>query len=381
MAKISSKIENRILKQTEKKLSQRIEELSALYEVGKSIISIDDLAQVLNLIIAKSTLTLKANCGAIRLLTRSKNQLILRASSGIKKTSILAKKNLRLQKSSDPKQSFYLQKPLIINNLKQNANELYRKLAKYENLNSLITYPLIEKNKPLGIISVYSKKVYGFSEDDVRLFALFANQTVIVLENARLLEQTQVSYLNAIKTLASVIDAKDNSTYGHSERVMKTTLKIADKLGMSNEDEQILRYASFLHDIGKIGIDISILRKRSKLNKKDWAEIIQHPKLGAEIVEGVDFLGKMAPIILHHHERYSGGGYPNPDLKGEKIPIGARILAVADAYESMRSNRPYRKSLSKKEALERLKQSAGNQFDPKIVNILIKILSSNKKKR
>ena len=238
----------------------------------------------------------------------------------------------------------------------------------------------MQRNKIIGVLSVYNKKICKYNEEDINLLSMLASQAAIAIENARLYERAKLSYFNTIKTLSNIIDAKDNYTYGHSERVMENCMTIADALKMSKEDKEILRYASLLHDIGKIGIDVGLLRKPSKLNSEEWKVIFMHPVLGSSIVEQIGFLSDLAPAILHHHERYDGKGYPTK-LKVDRIPLGARILSVADAYESMVSNRPYRKALSLKKAKEELLAASGKQFDPKIVKVFVKILTKNKKKK
>ena len=209
---------------------------------------------------------------------------------------------------------------------------------------------------------------------------MFASQAAIAIENARLYEQAEMGYLNTIGTLSNIIDAKDSHTYGHSERVMQHCMNIADQLGLSVSDKEILKYASLLHDIGKIGIDIGILRKPSKLSEEEWKIMVMHPVLGSGIAEQIGFLNNLAPTILHHHTWYNGKGYPGR-LKRTKIPLGARMLSVADAYESMVSDRPYRKALSVRKARQELLKGAGTQFDPKIVGVFLKTLDKKKKKR
>jgi putative nucleotidyltransferase with HDIG domain len=209
---------------------------------------------------------------------------------------------------------------------------------------------------------------------------MFASQAAIAIENARLFEQAETGYLNTIKTLSNIIDAKDSQTFGHSERVMERCMDIADALRIPEQEKEVLKYAGLLHDIGKIGIDVGILRKPSKLSKDEWKVMTMHPVVGSGIVEQIGFLDNLAPIILHHHERYDGKGYPSK-LKKENIPLGARILSVVDAYESMVSDRPYRKALSFKKVRQELLDGAGTQFDPKIVKVFLKTLKREEKTR
>jgi putative nucleotidyltransferase with HDIG domain len=180
-------------------------------------------------------------------------------------------------------------------------------------------------------------------------------------------------YLNVIRTLADIIEANDPYTRGHCEKVMNYSLRICKKLDLAGHHVSAIKTASQLHDIGKISIDLTILRKKEELTKDDWQKIRTHPDVGAKIVHQVGFLDDIVPIIKHHHERYSGGGYPDGSLKNSKIPLGARIIAVADAYDAMTSARPYRKALSREAAICELKKCAGTQFDPEIVSAFITV--------
>ena len=180
-------------------------------------------------------------------------------------------------------------------------------------------------------------------------------------------------YLETIRALAAAIDAKDPYTKGHSERVAQLSVALAQDLHLSDRDIENIEYTALLHDIGKIGIDDRILGKSSKLSNEEFKKIKEHPIVGANIIEPVDFLKNSYEAIYHHHERYNGGGYPD-GLKAKDIPLCARIIAVADAYDAMGSDRPYRKKLSKEKILKEFTEQSGKQFDPQIVNALMSIL-------
>jgi putative nucleotidyltransferase with HDIG domain len=180
-------------------------------------------------------------------------------------------------------------------------------------------------------------------------------------------------YLDTIRALAAAIDAKDPYTKGHSERVAQIAVLLAQELDLSDRDSENIEYTALLHDIGKIGIDDRILGKSSKLSNEEFKKIKEHPIVGAKIIEPVDFLKNSYKTIYHHHEKYNGGGYPD-GLKEKDIPLCARIIAVADAYDAMGSDRPYRKKLSKEKILKEFIEQSGKQFDPQIVNALMLIL-------
>jgi len=186
-------------------------------------------------------------------------------------------------------------------------------------------------------------------------------------------------YLDTIRALAAAIDAKDPYTKGHSERVAKIAVVLATELDLSDRDIENIEYTALLHDIGKIGIDDRILSKSSELSNEEFKKIKEHPIIGANIIEPVDFLKNSYEAIYHHHERYNGGGYPD-GLKAKDIPLCARIIGVADAYDAMGSDRPYRKKLSKEKILKEFTEQSGKQFDPQIVNALMLILKREREK-
>ena len=186
-------------------------------------------------------------------------------------------------------------------------------------------------------------------------------------------------YLDTIRALAAAIDAKDPNTKGHSERVAKMSLTLAQELNLSGREIENIEYTALLHDIGKIGIADNILGKVSSLTNKEFDKIKEHTVMGAKIIEPVDFLKNSYKSIYHHHEKYNGKGYPD-GLKSEDIPILARIIAVADAYDAMGSDRPYRKKLNKDKILKELKDQSGKQFDPEVVKVLISVLDREREK-
>jgi putative nucleotidyltransferase with HDIG domain len=180
-----------------------------------------------------------------------------------------------------------------------------------------------------------------------------------------------VSYEGTVKALILTIDAKDHYTYNHSEHVARMATNIAGALGMDDSAKERLKQAALMHDIGKIGVDEIILKKNGPLTEEEFNEIKKHPVIGARIVKQVPFLEDALPVILHHHECFDGNGYPD-SLKGESIPLSARIVMVADAIDSMMRSRPYREALPKEMVFKELQENAGIQFDPVIVELILK---------
>jgi len=182
-----------------------------------------------------------------------------------------------------------------------------------------------------------------------------------------LLAQLQESYEASLIMLANAIEVRDPYTRGHVERVMNYAQTIAEYLGWTANDINILRFGSILHDIGKINISEAILRKEGKLSDEEWIEMKKHPEMGVELVHGIHYLDLAVPVILYHHERWNGSGYPL-GLKEEDIPVMARIVAIADSFDAMTTERPYRKELTPEQAFNEVVSGRGTQYDPLIVD-------------
>lgn len=221
------------------------------------------------------------------------------------------------------------------------------------------------------------------SADDALYRAKFFNKNrvetyySIIEELKKDIEEEHIDLVTSIKTLISVINAKDRYTYGHIERVVMFTKLLANELELTEEDKKVLKYGAYLHDIGKINISKEILNKKMKLDKDEWETLKQHPVNGVELISPVESLKNVIPLILHHHERYDGAGYPT-GLKGEAIPYLARVLTVADSFDAMTSNRPYGTRKTYEDAILELKRCSGSQFDPDIAEMFIKVVEDNK---
>lgn len=208
---------------------------------------------------------------------------------------------------------------------------------------------------------------FGARKDMERL-QISTSQLSEEVESAR--RQIESHYAATVKSLLSTIDARDQYCRGHSERVSRFSAFLAEKVGLPPEKILALEQAALIHDIGNIGIDEDVLRKPGTLTRDEFSEIRKHPAIGLQIIASVEFLQEMSPVVLHHHERFDGSGFPDR-LKGDQIPLSARIVAVADAVDAMMTDRPYRKALSLDAVREELSMQAGRQFDPDIINLAL----------
>jgi len=221
---------------------------------------------------------------------------------------------------------------------------------------------------PVGFLMALTYKWVGWWAVLSFLFPLF-----IACYAYKLYMDMQAQHLSTVQALAAAVEARDSYTEKHSERMADYAVATARELGLSMSKGEVIRYAAILHDIGKIGINDQILGKQDGLTPKEWAKIKKHPNIGKDILSRITPLSKASQLVYYHHERYDGKGYPDK-LKGEDIPIGARIIAVVDVYDAMTSKRPYRPASSAKEAIEQIKKKVGTQFDSKVVEAFLKVL-------
>ncbi|TLM94737.1 MAG: HD domain-containing protein, partial [Actinobacteria bacterium] len=212
-----------------------------------------------------------------------------------------------------------------------------------------------------------------FDSEDEALLERIAAHSGAALERSALFGRIRDDYAKTIAALSATLDAGERVDRGHAHRVMDYSLMVAEELGLKLEDYEQLRFAGLLHDIGKTGLPQEILLKPSKLSPAEVLEMQRHAEMGATIVEQIDFLNSLTPIILHHHERWDGKGYPM-GLVGNEIPMLARVLAVADAFDAMTSSRPFRAALSVAAARREIEAGAGTQFDPRMVAALLEAL-------
>ena len=237
-------------------------------------------------------------------------------------------------------------------------------------LSSLMCSPLRTKEKVIGVMRVSTEQPVTYTAEDLKLFTTLSSQAAVAIENARLYDSLRETFITSIRTLAETIEKRDPYTGGHTKRVMEYSLAIGRVLGISEGDMTRLELASVLHDIGKIGVSDNVLLKPGKLNDEEFAEIRKHPGYGEEILGHIVQLRNVIPGVKCHHERYDGRGYPD-GLAGQEIDITARIISVADSFDAMTTNRPYRQGLSLEQAFGELQRFSGTQFDPEVVNAFL----------
>jgi len=354
-----------------KELEKKVVELDNLLKATEAIASTLQLDPLLDTIMELGMNVMDAEGCSVLLVDEQEKKLQFVAASGAKKEEV---KKLSLD-MAEGLAGWVVQndQPLIVEDVSKDSrfskrvDEILRQKTK-----SIICVPLKVKNRTIGVMEVINKRGDRiFSERDMALLKPLSAQAAVAIERARLYENLEDMYISTVKSLAAAIDAKDPYTRGHSERVMRFSLVIAKELGLEEKVQKDIRLCALLHDVGKIGVPISVLRKKEKLTDEDWSLIRRHPVLGAEIISPIRQLKELIPDIRHHHERYEGNGYPD-GLKGENIPLLSRILAVADTFDALTSERPYRDGLSDKAALEEIAICKGTQLDPVCVDAFVK---------
>lgn len=235
-----------------------------------------------------------------------------------------------------------------------------------------IAVPLKIRKEVIGVLNINRpKRDKIFTEGDLRLLSIFANQAAVCLENAKLVKNLEETYLSTIKSLSLILDEKSHFTQGHSERVTKYALEIAQEMSLTSSEINSLKDGAILHDIGKIGISDNILNKPGKLTVEEYDIIKTHPVVGYEMLKPIQILKNTLPIIRNHHERMDGKGYPD-GISGENLSCVVHICIVADAFDAMTSNRPYRNALGRKAIFAELDKNTGTQFDKEVVKVLMK---------
>lgn len=243
-----------------------------------------------------------------------------------------------------------------------------------ERAGALAETVLRTNDRPVGVLRLTRRPEQPeFGTDERRLLAVFASQIAASLDNARLYEQLKEQHLQTVTALANAIEARDPYTRGHSEQVMRYAVRMMEVLGATPDKVELMRYAGLLHDIGKIGIRDHVLLKAGSLSDEEYIAMKGHPVIGASIVEGIRSLREALPIIRSHHERIDGRGYPE-GLLGDAISLEARVLAVADAFEAMTSDRAYRKGMPVEIALQTLVNGRGVQWDAGLVDTFVTLI-------
>ncbi len=370
---------NHVLYLIEKALAKRDEtmekslQVTTFFDLVSETTSGTDTRSLLNHLIDMSAQLITADSGSIMLING--DRISVEIAKGLDNEVIKA----ILEKAGKRIIDWVVKekKPLLLINGLKNGRQLSY-LEEKEEIQSSLYVPIKIDDRVIRVLNLNRTAFAGnFTEADLRLAEAITNQVVMVIENALLQKDKGEVALEVIMSLAEAVDAKDHYTHAHSEKAMKCALLIAEEMNLSEKEKKNLKQAALLHDIGKIGIKNSLLHKRGKLTPEEWNEIKKHPLIGREILKPLRMLEETLPIVYHHHERYDGQGYSDK-LKGEQIPLGARILALADTFDAMSSARPYRDACPLVKIVAEIKAGEGTQFDPKVIEAFLSSLHKKK---
>ncbi|MHB0975780.1 MAG: HD domain-containing phosphohydrolase [Candidatus Aquicultorales bacterium] len=359
---IATAIENARLFAGERSSRRFLEAVEVISEAGLATRDLDGmLGELIRRIVAKMGL----NSGSIFIMNDSTQELEAKAAWGFD-----GDQELRLRAGEGLCGLVFSEKRPVYVMDAENDPRITSPRVKRKKIKSMMGVPLKVGERVIGALHVDSLDVHRFTQEETRLLEAMAQRAALVIENANLYDKLRGSYLSTVMSLTEAVEAKDTHTRGHSEEVAVIAKALAGKLSGSAEFMDELYYAGLLHDVGKIGTPGAILTKPGPLTKEEYEMVKLHPVKGYEIVKPVEGLNGIRRFVLMHHERFDGLGYPH-GIGGEEIPFGARIIAVADAFQAMISDRPYRAALTIDKAIEEVKKCKGTQFDPEVVDAFL----------
>lgn len=352
-------------------LEKRIRYQSIMYNIVDSLSRINRSEDLYNYLVKKSSEFCNAKKACFMIYEQgSYDNLLILSHHGL--SDIVPGTRICLKENSEGRNLF------IKNFIDSYLDQSMENESPYKtNLDKgVMVIPFNIRNEPFGILALAEKnKNLPFDEEDEFILSFLAERTALNIENMALYDNLMQSLMASLMSLVSAIEAKDSYTQQHSSRVTQYSRKIAHKMGCGYDEIQRLESIAPIHDIGKIGINDSILKKPSKLSYEEFEQIKTHPIIGANIVSPLGLAPEEQAIIRNHHERWDGNGYPD-GLAGKDIPRLSRILSVADAFDAMSSNRPYRKALPLSTCIKELKINSGTQFDPEVVKAALALFTS-----
>lgn len=357
----------------------RLERIEALRKIDMAITSSLDPRVSLNVLLDQVTARLKVDAAAVLLYNPHLRELTFAAGRGFYTTAI-ERSRLRLGEGHAGRAA--LERRLVnVMDLNQNLEQFVRAdLLRGERFVSYIAAPMISKGRVLGVLEVFHRAPVDATAEWLAFLEALAAQAAIAIDNAQLFDDLQRSNLELIRAYDSTIegwsralDLRDKETEGHTQRVTELTLKLAQEMGVSEQEIVHMRRGALLHDIGKMGVPDNILLKAAPLTPDEWEIMRKHPEFAYEMLFQIAYLRPALDIPYCHHEKWDGTGYPR-GLKGEQIPLAARIFAVVDVWDALTSDRPYRPAWSKQAALEYINGQSGKHFDPEVVQVFKRII-------
>jgi putative nucleotidyltransferase with HDIG domain len=361
-----------------KELQEKVSELTTLIEVSSLVNSTLDLNPLLNLVMELSTKVMKAEASSLLLLDESGKELVFKITQG-EKGEIIREVRIPVGKGiagwvAQRREPINVPDVSVDSRFYRGIDEATGFITK-----SVLCVPVETKGKLLGVVEVLNKTQGGpaFSEDDLKLFVALAGQSAIAIDNAGLFSSLErshaelaLAYDSTIEGWSKALELRDKETEGHTLRVAEMTLNLARAMGMNEAELVHIRRGALLHDIGKMGVPDSILLKSGPLTDEEWRIMRRHPAYAYEMLSPIAYLRPALDIPYCHHEKWDGTGYPR-GLRGEAIPLAARIFAAVDVWDALRSDRPYRSALPVEKVREHIESLSGTHLDPKVVKVFL----------
>jgi putative nucleotidyltransferase with HDIG domain len=353
------------------RLGRQFSALKAIDEIDRAILGILDTDKIVNTILTRMGDVVPCQAVSVSLLDLIGTGTVRTYTRKVKSGS---RRSLKLPRL----------KPDEVQTLNKNPHHLfigvpqaipsYLKPLVKDGVKSFLVLPIFLKEKLAGIISLGFPHEHNKSEEDVTQARQLADQASVALSNVHLVDDLARLNWGTLIALARAVDAKSPWTAGHSERVTDLALKIGQAMGLEKNDLDLLRRAGLLHDIGKIGTPAAILEKKGKLTDEEYRIVKNHPSMGARILEPISAYAQVIPMVEQHHEKFDGTGYPN-GISGEAICLGARILTLADVFDALTSDRPYRPGWELERAYKLIREESGRNFDPKVVEAFFEVIA------
>jgi PAS domain S-box-containing protein len=363
----------------ENTLRQQNQRLSALRKIDKAISTSMDLRVTLNVLLDQILIELKVDAASIRLLNSLTHDLEVLALQGFRLQS-LSSIHLFNQPCA-PVRAVLERQPQKFSRGSQVDSGIFAQILDQEGIYDYYATPLITKGKVQGVLEIYNRNPQEHTPDWHDFLELLAGEAAIAVENAKLFEELQRrnldltrDYDTTIEMMVKAMHLRKPSVFGHSRHLVDMTLRLARQFGLNDEQLVSIRRGVYLHDIGMLAIPDAILFKPTKLDESEWDLIRQHPQAAADLLSPVHYLRDAIELPLCHHEHWDGSGYPR-QLKGEQVPLAARIFAIVDVWDSLQSERPFRKAWPEEQVLDYIRQQAGVQFDPQIVESFLHMLA------
>jgi putative nucleotidyltransferase with HDIG domain len=355
------------------RLQSQFNTLTALNEIDHVVLSAQDIDQVIDTVLSGTRRVLPCDGLSVSVLSGSGDKARWRLVAVASRDDEQIRHDIEVS-SEEEQELRQHQHHLVIEGGPGSRSYLVISPFTTGGISSFLVLPIFLKGELSAVIALGYVSRPAFGDDDLNQARQMADQVAVALSNTRLIDDLDALNVGALTALARTIDAKSPWTSGHSERVTKTSLKVARKMGLGDDELEMINRGGLLHDIGKIGIPADILDKPAALNEEEMQVMRDHVTVGARILEPIAAYADVIPIVLRHHERWDGSGYPD-GIAGENIDFYARLLAAGDVYDALTSHRPYRTGMPHAEAVAWVAEQSGSHFDPQVVQAFLAVMS------